>query len=217
MLLLGCFRRLAGAVVLLLLVAVAAWWFRGDLAEAWRAVRGEDPPAVPSEEVAAAASVKLEELAAGRSRRAALSAVELQSLLEYRYRDLFPSFVHDPRVSIEDDRLRLEARVPTDALGGLPGADQARALLPDTADVTVMTNVLPLEPGRVALAVDEVTAARIPVPDRIVPSLLARVGRVEEPGLPEDALALRLPPGAATAYVRADSLVLLADSTTGGG
>jgi hypothetical protein len=84
------------------------------------------------------------------------------------------------------------------------------ALLPDTTEVTVRGQLLPLDGGRVAFAIDEVTAAHIPLPRRIVPAALERLGRRDEPGLPRDALALPLPPGAAGAYVRADSLVLLA-------
>lgn len=215
MMLMGCFRRATG-LVLVLLVLAAGWWFRNDLAEAWHSFRQETSPAVPSEQLADSADAKLEGLASGQTARVALSTVELQSLLEYRYQDIFPSFVQEPRVTIEEGRLRLEARVPTDALGSLPGAEQARALLPDTADVIVVTELLPLDEGRAALAVDEVTAARIPVPARIVPPLLARIGRVAEAGLPEDAVALRLPPGARTAYVRGDSLVLLGTSASGG-
>ena len=63
--------------------------------------------------------------------------------------------------------------------------------------------------GRVALAVDQVRAARIPLPKRLVASALSKLGRKPEAGLPADALALRLPSGADAAYVRGDSLVFL--------
>lgn len=216
MLVVGCFRRLASLVLVLLVLAVA-WWFRHDLAEVWRSAGGDTAEVAPSPELADRADGKLEDLASGRNGRAVLSEVEIQSLLEYRYRDLFPSFVHAPQVSIESGRLRLEARVPTSDLGPLPGIEHAQTLLPDTAEVSVLASVLPLDAGRVALAIEEVTAARIPVPSRIVPGLLERIGRVPEPTLPEDALALRLPPGAHTAYVRGDSLFLLADTARTGG
>ena len=214
MLLLGCFRRLAGLVIVLLLLAVGLWWFRDDVSDAWRRVRGGETVAeAPSPEVAERAEEKLADLGAGRSERVALSGVELQSLVLYSYGDLFPAFVREPRVDVEEGRLRLDARVPTDALGSLPGAAQAQALLPDTADVTIVADLLPLGDGRAALAVDEITAARIPVPSAMVPRLLERMGRVSEPGLPEDALAVRLPPGVGSAYMRGDSLILQSTAT----
>jgi hypothetical protein len=55
-----------------------------------------------------------------------------------------------------------------------------------------------------------VSAQRFPLPARLVPGALERLGRTDEPGLPPDAIALPLPPGVAAAYVRRDSLVLLA-------
>jgi hypothetical protein len=49
----------------------------------------------------------------------------------------------------------------------------------------------------------------VPLPRRIVPGALDRIGRRDEPGLPRDAIAVTLPPGVAAAYVRRDSLFLL--------
>jgi hypothetical protein len=50
----------------------------------------------------------------------------------------------------------------------------------------------------------------VPLPRRLVHRALARLGRVEEGDLPRDAVAVPLPPGVEAAYVRGDSLFLLA-------
>jgi hypothetical protein len=91
---------------------------------------------------------------------------------------------------------------------------EAAAFLPDTTEVGVTGQLLPLRAGRVALAVDQVRAARIPLPKRLVPGALRKLGRKAEPGLPADALALPLPPGVDAAYVRGDSLVFLKNGRT---
>ena len=86
---------------------------------------------------------------------------------------------------------------------------EAATFLPDTSELTLTGSLLPLDSGRIAVAVNQVTAAKIPLPRRLIPGALRRLGRTDEPGLPADALALRLPFGASGAYIRNDSLVLL--------
>lgn len=159
--------------------------------------------------LAAQAQDKLARLAEGRASRITLGSAELQSLLRYRYQQLLPAFVDSPVVELQATHLRIRARIPVERLPRLADLGEAANLLPDTTDVTVTGEVLPLDSGRVALAVDAVSVAVIPLPRRMIPPALQRLGRHDEPGLPPDALAVPLPPGAAAAYVRGDSLVLL--------
>jgi hypothetical protein len=125
-----------------------------------------------------------------------------------------PGFVDSARVELDGDRMRLSGRVPLDRLPTGGALDEVAAVLPDTAEITLTGTLLPLAGSRVALAVNQVTAARIPLPKRIVPAALDRLGRTDEPGLPGDAIALRLPRGVTSAYVRNDSLVLNARPTS---
>jgi hypothetical protein len=171
--------------------------------------------AVPSPELADAATSKLQQLKNGETRSVALTEVELQSLLLYKYRQLLPAFVDSPRVKIENGKIEVQARVPVERLPQLSELGEAAAFLPDTTEVGVTGTILPLRSGRIALAVDQVRAARIPLPKRLVPGALRRLGRKDEAGLPPDALALPLPPGADAAYVRGDSLVFLNNGRTG--
>ncbi|MGH7506484.1 MAG: hypothetical protein ACRELX_12565, partial [Longimicrobiales bacterium] len=141
--------------------------------------------------------------------RVAFGEAEVQSLVQYRIGHALPPYLLDPRISLENEHMRVEARVPREAMPDLPGAGEFASLLPDTTDVSARVTLLPLDSGRVALAVGEMSAAKIPLPARMIPALLRRIGRTDEVGLPEDAIPLRLPAGACTAYLRADSLVLV--------
>ncbi|MGH7551881.1 MAG: hypothetical protein ACREMQ_02510 [Longimicrobiales bacterium] len=212
----GLFRMVFGLVVLAALL-VAGWIYRDPIRSIWHRARVEVEPriatplAMPpapetSPELADEADRKLSGLAGGTRGHVALAEVEVQSLLRYRYAQLLPAFVDSLRIEFDGSRIRLRGRLPVDKL---PRLGEAAALLPDTTEVTVTGQILPLEDGRIALAVDEVTAANIPLPRRFVPGALTRLGRRDEPGLPVDAVALPLPPGVGAAYVRNDSLVLL--------
>jgi len=201
--------------LLIVLVAVGglAWLNRDRISDVVRGMRNTSAEeAAPSEELADQAGKKLEDLESGREERVALSGEELQSLLQYRYPQLLPAFVDSPKIALEGDRIHVTARVPIESMPNLSELGDAAGFLPDTTEVGMTGSILPLGTGRVALAVDEVSASRIPLPDRLIPGALRRLGRKDEPGLPREALALPLPPGAASAYVRDDSLHLLAQA-----
>ena len=64
--------------------------------------------------------------------------------------------------------------------------------------------------------VEGIEVAGLPLPRRMVPAVLERLGREDEEGLPADALAVPLPPAVEAAYVRGDSLVLVARTANRG-
>ena len=205
----GCLKSI---IMLVLLVALAVGLFlnRERVMNAWHDFRGrEAAPAGPSQELADAAASKLDDLKAGDAQSVSLSETELQSLLQYKYLQLLPAFVDSPSVDLDGDKITVNARVPLEQLPSLSELGEVAAFLPDTTELSVSGKLLPLSNGRVALAVDQVRAARIPLPRRLISSALGKLGRKEEAGLPRDALALPLPPGADAAYVRGDSLVFL--------
>lgn len=212
----GCMRRVVVLLVLLLVLA-GAWIFRDRIRAAWQDIRETGSGhAVPTEELAANAESKLDALRAGSATSVSFSAIELESLLHHRFHGLLPAFLDSPRVELDGDQLRLRARVPIDNLPRVDGLGEAAAFLPDTTDMMIAGKLLPLGTGRVAFAVDEVNAARIPLPERFVTSALTRLGRTDEDGLPAEAIAVSLPPGVASAYIRRDSLVLVARSAVPG-
>lgn len=207
----GCLIRSMVTAALLVVLAVFAFLNRDRLRSAWQGLRGqeEEVVVVPSRELADAANAKIQRLKDGSADRVALSELELQSLLQYRYRELLPAFVDSPKVALDGSRIEVKARVPVDRLPQISELGEAAGFLPDTTELSVRGELLPLQNRRVALAVDQVRAARIPLPQRLVNGALQKLGRKDEPGLPPDALAIRLPAGADAAYVRNDSLIFL--------
>lgn len=216
MALIGCFMRSVITLLALMVIGLAAWIERDRIREIWHDVRGTTPAAtappvsIVTPEIAESAQRKLTALSEGDASRVALSEAELQSLMEYRYQQLLPGFIDSARVELAGDRLRLRVRIPAERLPVYDELGEAAELLPDTTDVSVRGQLLPLDDDRVAYAIDDVRAGPVPLPRRIVPGALERLGRRDEPGLPRDAVALPLPPGVAGAYVRSDSLVLIA-------
>lgn len=206
----GCLK-LMFALVVVAVLGVVAWINRDQLEMLWRKthVTAPEPARVVTPEKADEADRKLARLRSGEAREIGLTQEEVESLIRYRYAELLPAFVDSPRVEFRNSRIRLRARVPVDKLPRVGGLGEAVDLLPDTTELAVMGQLLPLDAGRVALAVDEVSAAGIPLPKRLVPGTLNRLGRTDEPGLRPDALALPLPPGVSAAYVRGDSLHFL--------
>jgi hypothetical protein len=206
----GCFRNVVVLLVLLVVLA-GAWIFRDRIRTAWHDIRGTtEVQEVPTEALAASAERKLETLRDGSATSVSFSAIELESLLHYRFDGILPAFLDSPGVELAGDQLQLRARVPIDNLPRVDGLGEAAAFLPDTTELTITGKLLPLGPGRVGFAVDDVNASRIPLPDRFVAAALTRLGRRDEDNLPSDAIAVSLPAGAESAYIRRDSLVLVA-------
>lgn len=204
----GCLKLL---FTLLVVVAVAtlAYLNRDRIA----ALRRADQPEikVASPELAQLADEKIADLKSGRQRMVALTELELQSLLLYKYRELLPAFVDSPRVELNGDKIVVRGLVPLDQLPQIEELGSVAGFLPDMTELGVTGTLLPLRAGRVALAVDQVRVARIPLPQRVIPASLNKLGRKDEPGLPSDALGLPLPLGADAAYVRGDSLIFLSN------
>jgi len=211
-------RRLVG---LLLLVAVAYAGFRwGPLVfpglERAVGVGGgstEKGGAVeePSAELAEEALDRFERLRAGDGdERTAFGGVELSSVLRHSLPGILPPGVRDPAVMLRAGRVRLDARVALDQFPRLPDLDEVISILPDTVDVVIEGVLVAFDDDQMALLVDRLAAANIPIPKRFVPEILAALGRTEQDGLPADALAVPLPGGIRAVFVQGDSLILVA-------
>lgn len=208
-LLFGCLRRLV-SLVILVAIGLAVWHYWPTIQAKYRQFRGQPvTAAVSPEEAARTANAKLRALESGSPpARTALSEDELQALLRTRLQGVLPRWVDSARIRLEGDRVRLSGRVPVDRMPQIRSLGEVAGLLPDTTEVAVSGQVIPLEEGRVALAVDQVTAAHIPLPRRLIPAITGGL-RHGRPGIPADALPLPLPSNITSAYVRGDSLILL--------
>jgi hypothetical protein len=204
----GCLRRVL-TLVLLAIIAYAIWTYRQPIVAAWHRFGPAPAPVESPAEAARSADAKLQALESPRPpARTAFSQAELQALLRTRFASILPDWVDSTRVGLEGDRMRLSGRVPSDRLPKVSELGDAAGLLPDTAEVSVKGQVIPLGQGRVALAVDQITAAHIPVPRRLISGIMRSL---RQPGqaLPGDALLLPLPHTISSAYVRDDSLIVL--------
>lgn len=204
----GCIGRMV-ALVLLAAVLLFAWTNRDRLGVAWQRVTGSGPAATP--ELAAQADDKLASLSGDDAVDCvALDEDELQSLLEFRWAGFLPPDVADPRIGVSDGRLTLEGSVATARFGRIDDLRDIVAFLPDTASLRAVASFVPLDSGRVALEVHELSAAGIPVPRQLIPTVLGRFRGSEAPGVAPNALAVPLPPGIRAVYVSGDSLVFQA-------
>jgi hypothetical protein len=205
----GCVGRLL-LLVLLAGGAVLAWHNRDELRQALDRSRTRAVEVSP--ELAAQADSKLAALGEdGGARRVALSAPELQSLIEYRWGGLLPPDVGEPRVGLAHGRVTLEANVATARFGRVSELREIIGLLPDTTGLRAVGSFLPMDDGQVGLEVHELAAASIPLPRQLIPSILARFPGAGAGGLPPNAVAIPLPPGISTVFVSGDSMVFVAN------
>lgn len=209
----GCLGRVL-VLALLVAVAAAAWFNRHELESVWARVVGEHSRVSP--ELAAQADEKLASLGdEGGAERVALGEDELQSLIEYRWAGFLPQDVADPRVQVSEGRVTLEGSVATARFGRVDELRDVISFLPDTTALRAVASFIPLNSTHVGLEVHELGAAGIPVPGRLIPTVLGRFRGSSAPGLPPNALAIPLPAGIRNVYVSGDSLVFM--TTAGGG
>jgi hypothetical protein len=204
-------RTTFGRVALLgvAVLALGAWllWPR---VTAWMGASAESSDASP--DLAESALDRFEAFRAGKGGdRLVLSDAEVSSIVRYALPGLLPPGVTDPDVSMTDGHLALAAQVATAAFPKMPRLDGVIGMLPDTVPVTMDGELVRFGKESLAFRVEHMEAARIPLPDRMIPGVLSALGRTHKDGLPANALHLPLPSGLDSVNVEGDSLVLVAD------
>lgn len=203
----GCVGRLLVAVLVVGILALA-WYNRDVVMSAWDQLRGTDTR--PSPALAAQADEKLATLENGGVGQVALTESELQSLLDYRWSGFLPDDVIDPRITLSDGRLSLEAGVATARFGRIAELRDYAAFLPDTTELRAVGIFVPLDQRHIALEVHELGAANIPIPRQMIPTFLSRFPRVEGTAPAPNAVAVPLPPGIGNVFISGDSMVFVA-------
>ena len=139
----------------------------------------------------------------------ALGDAELTSVLRYAMPGILPAGESEADVRFAGSRVALSARVTIVAFPDLPVLDPVVGILPDTVHVRVEGTLAPFGSESLAFQVDRIEVIRIPLPSRLVPKVLAGLGRTHRRGLSANALHVPLPGGLASVYVERDSLILV--------
>ncbi len=210
-------RGCMGSVVTGVLFVFAAYggWKWGDAvfprAEAWLTQSTAEalPSSAISEAAAQAAEGRLDRFAqTGGPGEVLFDSAELTSLIRFRVSDRLPSAIMDPQIIVEGDRATLRARVALDQVPQFPDLREFEALLSDTVPFTAEGTLIPSRGTGAAFLVDALRLGRVPLPRRVIPSVLNALGRADRDGLPDDAIEVPLPPGVTSAYLRDGHLVL---------
>lgn len=225
----GCFKGCVGRIVTLAALAVAAvvawryappdWRERTDelrarvVELAGGASSDESAESAATPELAESTLDRIERFRAGSAAddQMLLGGAEVSSIVRFALPGILPSGVTEPSVTMRGGRIILSARVAVTDFPELPSLEEIVGLLPDTVPIRMGGALGPRDESTSILYVDDVQAARIPIPDRFIPEILRALGREDREGLPPHAMLVPLPQGLRAVYVRRDSLVLVAD------
>ncbi len=217
----GCLKKMVSRIFflfMLILAAYAGWRWGPEVfprIEGWihRSATGTVPAADPTPELANAVVSQVQALRRGEGlSRIALGDREITSVLRYSAPGIVPAGVDSPEVQLAGDKVRVRARVALASFPDLPDLGPVLGVLPDTVDVVLEGSLMPFGEGKAALLINHLETSRIPMPGRLIPQILMAMGRVQENGLPPEALLISLPSGVGTAYILGDSLILSNDS-----
>ena len=209
----GLFRKIV--ILVLLVVAAYAGWKWGP--EVFPKVHerlgltggNEAREVVSSQEMADSVLALVQGFRRGDGpTQLALGGSELTSVLRYSVSGLVPDGVLNPQVMLKEGRVHIRAQVDLGSFPDLPDLGPIIGILPDTLDVALEASLMPFGNGKAALLVHRLEASRIPLPRRLIPEILAAMGRTDQPGLPPEALLVPLPAGLGSAYILTDSLIL---------
>jgi hypothetical protein len=199
-------RSIIIAMILLFLGAVVVVAFGRDYFLR-SAAAGAAPTVAVSQDAAASAERKLEMLMR-EGVEVRLDESELTSLFHFRSDIVGAGLAEGMEVRLRDSMVQLAGTVPADRLPEVAELETLRMILPDTVPILVGGGVNSIEGGLVALQITSLEVLGMPIPARLHPTILDRLGRRDHPGLPASALALPLPGGIASVRVENGELVL---------
>ncbi len=218
----GCLRNvfaLVGCLAVLLAGSIVVWRSRGIVSHAYRALTdapgGTDTAAPTARAVGAPsprayASAEAKEAARARADGpgyVVITAEELASLIERRLDPLARRALDSVRVTLDRDRLVLEAQVLVAFLRReLPR--ELRTWLDARQPIRLAGSVALRRPGVVAWRCDEFVLGAVPLPAPVIPRLVDRLT-----GSDAGAVLIPIPPTVAEIRVRPDGVVFYREVT----
>lgn len=199
----SCLARI-GCLTVIVVLAGAAWIWRGPLLAWWHEHDRPVAASAPSADLARTSGKKLDDFLRGRGpAHISFDQAELQSLASYRFRDSLPPGLSDPRITLGDSTLEASAALQVDRLMHGKAPDGLRSLLGDSARVTAELRPEVPRRGVLELGVRKVSAGGLPIPDLMVPWLLQQSGLAGNHGsaravalpVPRDLAAVRVEGG----------------------
>lgn len=187
-----------GCLTVVLVLAVAAWFYRDEIRE-WVDSRNEIVMSEPSPELAMRAEEKIQEVIDGEGdRETRLTELELQSYVQYRLVDRLPAGVYDPAVDLRDSTIAVSARLDLRRLEVAGTAvENLRRMIGDSTLVTGEVYPTVEGPGRGRAEILTLQAGMFPVPPMLIGMGIQQLG-LENQGnavlitLPEDVIGFRV-------------------------
>ena len=211
-------KKLARRTVLAVLFVLAAYagWKGGDIIfprletalGVAEAVGDRDSPLV-TPQAADLAKERIEAFRASDDPELRLEPFEVSSLLRYSVPGLIPRGVHDPSVTMEGDRIEIQASVIPSVVPSLPDLGVIVGILPDTVGVSIGGTLVPFADGGSMLLVKDMAVQGISLPSRTFPDILAALGRTDTNGLPPAAILVPAFSEIRGAYIENGELVLV--------
>jgi len=164
-----------------------------------------------SVEVGRAALDRVEGLSGARAgTEVRLSGPELESILRFSLSSLVPNGVADPRIRFEAGEVRTSARVSGALLGDVPELISRLGVLDETVGIELDGTLVPYGDGAVSFVVSRLRIGGVPIIGPLIPRTLDALGRNRRDDLPDHAILAPLPAGLSAAWVRGDTLILVA-------
>lgn len=219
----GTLKKILAAVVLVVALVLAAYagfrWGSYVFPPLERLLGMDAVPAQatpdasnePTAQLADSTLDRFERFRSGRDGdRLALSGREISSVVRFAIPGLIPPGVSEPTVDLEQGRVHLKARLAVAAFPQLSRLGVIMGMLPDTVPLEIEGSLVPADQEYMALKVDTVALAYVPIPKSMVEEVLKGLHRRGPPTMSPDALPVPIPDGVKSVYVQRDSLVLTA-------
>ena len=192
----SCLGRL-GCFVLILVAGVVAWLTR----ERWqpRVFGDRGSPTVSWEPVTDAGAAAARDAVASLRRSGGpayvtLSAAELASLLAAESGYGLPAALDSVMAAIDDNRVRVRALVPLDAIRGLDALGPLSGLLDKLEPIELSGTLGVIRPGLGEFRVAAVTLADLSLPQAAIPRLLDRLDtRARPEGIAPHGIPISIP------------------------